>query len=324
MKVIIQIPCFNEEETLGITLSSLPRSLEGIDTIEWMVIDDGSTDRTVAVARDHGVDHIVSFPNNRGLARAFMTGLEACIREGADIIVNIDADNQYAASDIPLLIDPILAGKAEFVVGARPISEIRHFSRTKKFFQKLGSLVVRLASKTDVEDAPSGFRAITRAAAMRLKVFDEYTYTLETLIQAGQKGMAITSVPVRTNAPLRPSRLIKSVPGYIMRSSMTIIRIFMTYKPFKFFAVPGLISFCLGLSLFIRFLYFYFIGRGIGHVQSVIAAALLLGSGFFLMVVGLLADLVSVNRKLIENLDWKIQGMEESMKREKRNRLGPS
>jgi glycosyltransferase involved in cell wall biosynthesis len=324
VKLIIQIPCFNEEETLGITLSGLPKSLEGIDAIEWLVIDDGSTDRTVEVARQHGVDHVVSFPKNRGLARAFMAGLDACVREGADIIVNIDADNQYAASDIPLLIGPILAGRAEFVVGTRPISEMQHFSRTKKIFQKMGSLVVRLASRTDVQDAPSGFRAIKREAAMRLKVFDEYTYTLETLIQAGQKDMAITSVPVRTNKPLRPSRLIKSVPGYIARSSMTIIRIFMTYKPFKFFAVPGLISFCLGLILFLRFLFFYFSGRGSGHVQSVILAALLLGSGFFLMVIGLLADLVSVNRKLLENLDWRVQGMEEYMKEGKEKRRGPS
>lgn len=314
MKLIIQIPCYNEERTLGITLSCLPRKLEGVDTVEWLVINDGSTDRTVEIAKEYGVDHIVSFPNNRGLARAFMAGLDACVKEGADIIVNIDADNQYSVSDMPKLIEPILAGRAEFVVGARPISEIQHFSGAKKFFQKLGSGVVRLASRTNVQDAPSGFRALRRDAAMRLKVFDEYTYTLETVIQAGQKGMAITSVPIRTNETLRPSRLVKSVPDYIMRSSMTIIRIFMTYKPFKFFAVPGLISFCLGLLLFVRFLYFYFFGKGSGHVQSVILAALLLGSGFFLMIVGLLADLISVNRKLLENLDWRMQEMEESLK----------
>jgi glycosyltransferase involved in cell wall biosynthesis len=324
VKLIIQIPCYNEEGTLAITLSGLPKTLEGVDTIEWLVIDDGSTDRTVEVAKEHGVDHIVSFPNNRGLARAFMAGLDACVKEGADIIVNMDADNQYSASDIPRLIDPILAGKAEFVVGTRPISEIQHFSRTKKIFQKLGSRVVRLASRTNVQDAPSGFRAIRRDAAMRLQVFDEYTYTLETVIQAGQKGMAITSVPIRTNETLRSSRLIKSVPEYIMRSSMTIIRIFMTYKPFKFFAVPGVISFCLGMLLFVRFLYFYFYGKGSGHVQSVILAALLLGSGFFLMVVGLLADLMSVNRKLLETLDWRMQEMEEYIREEKGKSQGPS
>lgn len=324
MKLIIQIPCYNEEGTLGVTLSCLPRKLEGVDTVEWLVIDDGSTDRTVDIAKEYGVDHIVSFPNNRGLARAFMAGLDACVKEGADIIVNIDADNQYSVSDMPKLIEPILAGKAEFVVGARPISEIQHFSGAKKFFQKLGSGVVRLASRTNVQDAPSGFRALRRDAAMRLKVFDEYTYTLETVIQAGQKGMAITSVPIRTNETLRPSRLVKSVPDYIMRSSMTIIRIFMTYKPFKFFAVPGLISFCLGLLLFVRFLYFYFFGRGSGHVQSVILAALLLGSGFFLMIVGLLADLISVNRKLLENLDWRMQEMEESLKGKRGKSRGPS
>jgi glycosyltransferase involved in cell wall biosynthesis len=324
VKLIIQIPCYNEEETLAITLSGLPKTLDGVDTIEWLVIDDGSTDRTVEVAREHGVDHIVSFPNNRGLARAFMAGLDACVKEGADIIVNMDADNQYAASDIPRLIAPILEGKAEFVVGTRPISEIQHFSRTKKIFQKLGSRVVRLASRTNVHDAPSGFRAIRRDAAMRLQVFDEYTYTLETVIQAGQKGMAITSVPIRTNETLRPSRLIKSLPEYVMKSSMTIIRIFMTYKPFKFFAVPGSISFCLGTLLFIRFLYFYFYGKGSGHVQSVILAALLLGSGFFLMVVGLLADLMSVNRKLLETLDWRMQEMEEYIMEERGKSRGPS
>ncbi len=317
MKLIIQIPCYNEEETLGLTLACLPRKLEGIEIVEWLLIDDGSTDRTVEIARKHGVDHIVSFPKNRGLAKAFTAGLDACIREGADVIVNVDADNQYSADDIPRLIEPILTGKAEVVVGTRPISEIRHFSGAKKFFQKLGSRVVRLASRTDVQDAPSGFRAIRRDAAMRLNVFDDYTYTLETVIQAGQKGMAITSVPIRTNEPVRPSRLIKSVPDYIIRSSMTIVRIFMTYKPLKFFAVPGVLSFVLGMLLCVRFLYFYFGGRGTGHIQSVILAALLLGNGFFLVVVGLLADLISVNRKLLETLDWRIQEMQEHAKKEK-------
>ena len=312
-KLIIQIPCYNEEAALGITLSSLPREIPGIDVIEWLIIDDGSTDRTVEVARSHGVDHVIHLPRNQGLARAFMSGLEACLKAGADIIVNTDADNQYSADDIPRLVEPILSGKAEIVVGARPIAEIKHFSPIKKILQKLGSWAVRFASKTDIPDAPSGFRAMTREAAMRLNVFNKYTYTLETIIQAGQKDMAITSVPVRTNEELRPSRLVKSIHSYVRRSVLTIIRITMTYKPFEFFAVPGMIAFALGLLLFLRFFYFYFTGDGAGHVQSVILAALLLGTGFFLSVVGLLADLISVNRKLLEKLDWRIQQMEESL-----------
>lgn len=316
-KLIIQIPCYNEEAALGITLSSLPREIPGIDVIEWLIIDDGSTDRTVEVARSHGVDHVIHLPRNQGLARAFMSGLEACLKAGADIIVNTDADNQYCADDIPGLIEPILSGKAEIVVGARPIAEIKHFSPIKKILQKLGSWAVRFASKTDIPDAPSGFRAMTREAAMRLNVFNKYTYTLETIIQAGQKDMAITSVPVRTNEELRPSRLVKSIHSYVRRSVLTIIRITMTYKPFEFFAVPGMIAFALGLLLFLRFFYFYFTGDGAGHVQSVILAALLLGTGFFLSVVGLLADLISVNRKLLEKLDWRIQQMEGSLNEKK-------
>ncbi|GBD97965.1 MAG TPA: glycosyltransferase family 2 protein [Nitrospirae bacterium] len=316
-KLIIQIPCYNEEAALGITLSSLPREIPGIDVIEWLVIDDGSTDRTVEVARSHGVDHVIRLPRNQGLARAFMSGLEACLKDGADIIVNTDADNQYCADDIPGLIEPILSGKAEIVVGARPIAGIKHFSPVKKILQKLGSWAVRFASKTDIPDAPSGFRAMTREAAMRLNVFNKYTYTLETIIQAGQKDMAITSVPVRTNEELRPSRLVKSIQSYIRRSVLTIIRITMTYKPFEFFAVPGMIAFALGLLLSLRFLYLYFTGDGTGHVQSVILAALLLGAGFFLSVVGLLADLISVNRKLLEKLDWRIQQMEGSLNEKK-------
>ena len=224
-KLIIQIPCYNEENTVGTTLAALPRHLPGIDTIEWLVIDDGSRDRTVEVAKDNGVDHIVQFPMNQGLAKAFMAGLEACVKAGADIIVNTDADNQYCADDIPKLIQPILLGKAEIVVGARPIWKTKHFSSTKKLLQQLGSAVVRLASKTNIPDAPSGFRAFSREAALRLNVFNNYTYTLETIIQAGQKGMAITSVPIRTNPVLRPSRLVKSTPTYVVRSLFTILRI---------------------------------------------------------------------------------------------------
>ncbi len=313
MKLIIQIPCYNEEEALPVTLSYLPRELDGISKIERLVIDDGSTDDTVDVAKSHGVDHIIRHTKNLGLARAFSTGLDKCIELGADIIVNTDADNQYCADDIQRLVEPILSGKAEIVIGTRSISDIKHFSTIKKILQRIGSWVVRLASNTDIPDAPSGFRAISRNAAMQLNVFNKYTYTLETIIQAGQKGITIVSVPVRTNKELRPSRLFKSIPGYISRSIMIIIRIFMTYKPFKFFAIPGVVSFVLGFLIGLRFLYFYFTSGGSGHIQSIVLAALLLGIGFFLTVVGLLADLVSVNRKLLEKLDWQIQRIEESL-----------
>lgn len=315
MKLIIQIPCYNEEETIGLSLSALPRTIEGIDAIERLIIDDGSTDRTVETAMAHGVDHVVRLPRNQGLARAFMAGIKECISRGADIIVNMDADNQYAAEDIPQLIEPILAGRSEFVIGARPISEIEHFSLAKRVLQKLGSRAVSIVSNTNVPDATSGFRAMSRNIAMKLRVFDEYTYTLETIIQAGQKGIPVTSVPVRTNKDLRPSRLVKNVPDYVLRSLLTMVRIFMTYRPVRFFAVPGVISFSLGLLLGLRFLFFYFTRGGAGHVQSIILAALLLGIGFFLIVVGLLSDLISVNRRLLEELDAKIQGIEENARR---------
>jgi glycosyltransferase involved in cell wall biosynthesis len=318
MKLIIQIPCYNEEKTLPATLSELPKELDGISKIEWLVIDDGSTDNTVEVAKSHGVDHIVRHTKNLGLARAFSTGLDKCIELGADIIVNTDADNQYCADDIPGLIGPILSGEAEMVVGARSIVDIKHFSTSKKILQRIGSWVVRLASKTDIPDAPSGFRAISRNAAMQLNVFNEYTYTLETIIQAGQKGIVTVSVPIRTNKDLRPSRLVKSIPGYISRSIMIIIRIFMTYKPFKFFAIPGVISFVLGFLSGLRFLYFYFTSGGSGHIQSIILASLLLGIGFFLTVIGLLADLISVNRKLLEKVNWQVQQLEERLNDEEK------
>jgi glycosyltransferase involved in cell wall biosynthesis len=311
MKLIIQIPCYNEEATLGITLSALPRQLPGIDAVEWLVIDDGSTDGSGEVARTHGVDHLVRLPRNGGLARAFMAGIEASLREGADIIVNTDADNQYNAKEIPKLIKPILEGGADIVIGARPIDEIKHFSLTKKFLQRLGSWVVRRASGTDIPDATSGFRALNRNAAMRLNLFNKYSHTLETIIQVGHQGMAVTSVPIITNEELRPSRLVKSIPHYIGSSILTITRIFMTYRPFNFFAIPGVISFSIGMLLSLRFLYFYIAGNGSGHVQSLILAALLLGTGFFLCVVGLLADLISVNRQLLEKMDWRVHRLEE-------------
>ena len=306
MKLIIQIPCYNEASTLPRALAELPREAPGFDVVEWLIIDDGSADATSAVAREHGVDHVVRHTSNLGLARAFMTGLEECIKRGADVIVNTDADNQYDARDIPRLIEPILAGKAELVVGARPIEQIAHFSPVKKALQRAGSAVVRIVSRTSVPDAPSGFRAISRRAAMQLNVFNSYTYTLETIIQAGHKGIPVTSVPVRTNADLRPSRLVRSIPSYVRRSLVTIVRIFMTYKPAPFFGIPGLVALLIGLGLGLRFFVYYLLGAGEGHIQSVILAALLMGTGFFLVVIGLVTDLISVNRKLLSKFDWKL------------------
>lgn len=302
MKLIIQIPCFNEAGTLAIALNALPRDVAGFERVEWLIIDDGSTDETVKVARENGVDHIIRHTRNQGLARGFMSGLEACLRLGADVIVNTDADNQYQAEDIPALTAPILDKSADIVVGARPIETIEHFSPIKKALQKLGSWVVRIASKTDIPDAPSGFRAMSRAAAQRLMVFNDYTYTLETIIQAGQKNMAITSVPIRVNEDLRPSRLVKSIPSYIKRSIITIIRIFIIYRPFRFFAAIGSVLFGLGALLGLRFVSFYLQGNGDGHVQSLILASTLLVMGFQTFMVAFLADLLAANRKLIEEV----------------------
>ena len=312
-KLIIQIPCFNEEATLPATLAALPRVVAGVDVVEWLVIDDGSTDRTIEVARAGGVDHVVQLPRNQGLARAFTAGLAAAVELGADVIVNTDADNQYRADDIPRLVEPILAGRAEIVIGTRPIADMEQYSPVKRALHVVGTWVVQRASRTNIPDAPSGFRALSREAAMRLNVFSDYTYTLETVIQAGQKGMAIVAVPVRTNPPSRPSRLITSIPSYVHRSVVTIVRIFMTYRPLAFFGLPGLVSFALGFLLGLRFLVLWLGGDGQGHVQSVVLAALLMGTGFLLIVTGLLADLVSVNRKLLEKLDWRIQSLEQSL-----------
>lgn len=302
MKLIIQIPCLNEAETLAIAVAELPREVPGFNKVEWLIIDDGSTDDTVQVARDHGVDHVVQHTRNQGLARAFMTGLDACLRLGADVIVNTDADNQYNAADIPLLTAPILAGKADIVIGARPITEIEHFSPVKKLLQRLGSWVVRVASKTDIPDAPSGFRAISREAAGRLMVFSNYTYTLETIIQAGQKNMAITSVPIRVNGDLRPSRLVKSIPAYIKRSIITIVRIFVIYRPFRFFGTIGIMIFLVGFLIGLRFIWKWLEGQGDGHIQSLILASLLMGMGMQTILVAFLADLLAANRKLIEDI----------------------
>lgn len=305
-KLIIQIPCFNEADFLPVCLAELPREVSGFNQVEWLIIDDGSSDATIEVARTHGVDHVVRHAGNKGLARAFMSGLDACLRLGADVIVNTDADNQYCAADIPALTLPILEHQADLVIGARPISAIEHFSPVKKALQRLGSWVVRVASKTDVPDAPSGFRAISRAAAQRMMVFSDYTYTLETIIQAGQKNLSVVSVPIRVNADLRPSRLVKSIPSYIQRSIVTIIRIFIVYRPFRFFGSIGIALFSVGVLIGLRFLWKYVSGDGEGHVQSLILAGALLGMGFQTLLIAFVADLLSANRKLLEDMRVKV------------------
>ena len=320
MKLIIQIPCYNEEATLGVTLSELPRQLPGIDRVEWLIINDGSRDRTIEVARACGVDRIVDLQTNQGLAKAFMAGIEASLRAGADIIVNTDADNQYCAKDIAKLIAPILEGNAEIVIGARPIQKVPHFSPIKKFLQKLGSFVVRLASKTNIPDAPSGFRAMSREAALRLNVFNEYTYTLETIIQAGQRGLVVSSVPIRVNGYLRPSRLVKSITAYIQHSILTIIRIFMTYRPLRFFMMLGSVPFGMGFLLCCRWLLLFWgiIGDDPAkpRVPSLILAAILIIIGFQLWLFGLIADLMGVNRQLLEDIQLRMRRQEFDRKRQ--------
>ncbi len=310
MKLIIQIPCYNEEETLHIAVGDLPKAIDGIDEIEYLIINDGSQDNTVEAARKCGVHHIVGYSKNKGLATAFMTGIDACLRLGADIIVNTDADNQYCGEDIEKLIRPILEGKAEMVIGERPIDNIDDFSPLKKKLQHLGSSVVRMVSGTDVADAPSGFRAYSRETAMKLNVVSRYTYTLETIIQAGNKNVALESVPIRTNPQLRKSRLFKSMRAYIKRSVSTMFRIFLMYRPFKLFATVGSIIFALGGILGCRFLYFYFTGTGDGHIQSLILTAVLLMIGFQTITLGLLADVISANRKLIEDVQYRVRKLD--------------
>jgi glycosyltransferase involved in cell wall biosynthesis len=317
IRVVIQIPCHNEEETLPAVIADLPRSLPGVTDIRFLVINDGSTDRTVEVAQRLGAS-VVSLPRKSGLAKAFLTGIDAALAMDADVIVNTDGDGQYRGADIALLVAPVVARKAELVIGVRPVTEIATFSPVKKLLQRFGSAVTRAASGTDVEDAPSGFRALSREAAMRMHVFNRYTYTVETIIQAGQKGMAIATVPVGVNAPTRPSRLARSMTSYVARQMLTIIRIFMTYRPFVFFAAPGATIFAVGFAIGVRFLFYYFGGDGSGHVQSLLLAVLLLGSGFFLVIVGLLADLISVNRNLLERIDYQVRLLDE------KRRKGPS
>lgn len=310
MKLIIQIPCYNEEETLTVALDALPKHIDGIDTIEYLIINDGSKDATVQVARDWGVHYIVNFRRNKGLARGFLAGLDAALRNGADIIVNTDADNQYNADDIEKLVQPILEGRTDIVIGARPIDQTEHFSPLKKKLQHLGSWTVRKASKTDIPDAPSGFRAYSREAAMRMNVVNEYTYTLETIVQAGRNKIAMESVPIRTNEELRPSRLFHSMFGYVKKSMITILRAFMMYNPLKFFVILGGSIFTVGLLVGIRFLVYFFMGSGTGHIQSLILCSTLLLLGFQTMVIGFLGDLISANRKLMEDIQFRVKKIE--------------
>jgi glycosyltransferase involved in cell wall biosynthesis len=307
LKLVIQIPCFNEEASLPETLAALPRALSGFDSVEWLVVDDGSHDATARVARQHGADHVLRLSAHRGLAQAFAAGIRRAVELGADVIVNTDADNQYLADDIPALVAPILDERAEIVVGARPIERMRHFSLAKRLLQRLGSRVVRRISGARVEDAPSGFRAMTRAAAMRLTITSDFSYTLESLIQAGLQGFAIASVPVRVNSPRRPSRLMRSMRQYVAQSAITIWRIYVAYRPLRFFVLAGLLTFLPGLLLGLRFVFYWAQGAGEGKVQSLILAALLMGAGFFLGTVGVLADLIAVNRKLLEEVRWELR-----------------
>ena len=310
MKLIVQIPCYNEENTLPQTLADIPRVIPGIDLVEILIVDDGSTDRTVAVAREHGVEHIIRNKRNLGLARTFRYGLDACLHAGADIIVNTDGDNQYAGWDIPKLVAPILAGEAEIVIGDRQTADVMHFSASKKLLQSLGSRIVRGLSGIDVPDAVSGFRAISREAAFRINIVSSFSYTTEMVIQAGKKHMTVASVPVETNPKTRESRLFTSIPRFIEHSATTMLRMYAMYQPLRvFFLIGGLLG-LLGAIPIVRFLYFYAIGSGAGHLQSLILGGVLVVLGFIALMIGLVADLISFNRHLIETTLEKVRRIE--------------
>lgn len=312
-KLIIQIPCYNEEATLLTTLNALPDKIPGIESIEVLVINDGSTDASAEIAENWGAS-VVNIKPNKGLANAFRAGISEALKRGADIVVNTDADNQYCADDIAKLIAPILNGEADIVVGARDIFAIKEFSVMKKIFQKAGSAVLRLLSSTKVDDAPSGFRAFSRQAAIKLNIFDNYTYTMETLLQANAKGLKIVSVPVRVNEKLRESRLVKNIFDYIFKSMKTTIRMFIVYRPFRFFITLAYIAAIIGCLLVLRFLYFYILGSGNGHIQSLIFAAVFLISGVQLCIVAIIGDLLSINRKLLEDVQTRLKNLEYNRK----------
>ncbi len=304
MKLIIQIPCFNEEETLLQTLEDLPKEIEGIDVIEYLVINDGSSDKTTAVARDWGVNYIVNFTQNKGLAKGFMAGIDVALENGADIIVNTDADNQYCGSDIPKLIRPILEQRADIVIGERPIDDTEGFSPLKKKLQRIGSWAVRQASNTDIPDAPSGFRAFSREAALRLNVVNDYTYTLETIVQAGREKIPIVSVPISTNEALRPSRLAKTMFAYVRTSMLTILRAYLIYKPLKAFLFISIFPAIPAIVIWIRFMYYFFTAGGAGHIQSLILACTLIIISFVCVMIGILGDTICANRKILQDVQY--------------------
>jgi glycosyltransferase involved in cell wall biosynthesis len=310
MRVIIQIPCYNEEDTLPLTVRDLPVSLPGVDEVQWLVVDDGSTDRSVEVARELGVHHVVQHPRNMKLAQAFLTGLEASLKAGADIIVNTDADNQYRGQDIARLIKPILDGLADIVIGDRGVSTVEHFSPLKRLLQRLGSRVVGLASSSTVPDATSGFRALSREAALRTIVYSEYSYTLETLIQAGSRRMAVAYVPIHVNPQTRKSRLMRNLPEYLVNSTATILRAYTMYRPLRVFLGIGGTMVLMGAAIGVRFLAYYLAGQGMGKVQSLILAAILTIIGFQVCLIGLMADLVGFNRKILEETLYRVRQLE--------------
>lgn len=309
MKLIIQIPCYNEEATLLTALNDLPKSINGISSIQVLVINDGSTDKSAQIAETWGAK-VVNIKTNKGLANAFRTGLQECLKLGADIIVNTDADNQYSANDIEKLIQPVLEGEADIVIGARDIKNIKDFSPLKKILQKLGSAVLRFFSSTKVEDAPSGFRAFSKEAAIKLNIFDNYTYTMETLLQAHVKGLRVASVPINVNPKLRDSKLVKNIFDYVFKSMKTTIRMFIVYRPFRFFASIAALLCIIGLILVGRFGYFYINNDGNGHVQSLIFAAIFLLTSVQLIIIAILGDLQSINRKLLEDIQTRLKNIE--------------
>ena len=307
MKLIIQIPCLNEELTLPKTLKDLPKSIDGISDIEVLVIDDGSSDRTVEVAKEHGVQHILSLTNNKGLAKAFIYGINHALQLGADIVVNTDADNQYFGGDISKLIQPILNKRADIVIGDRQVETIRHFSPFKILLQKLGSWTVRQLSGTTIPDATSGFRAYSKEAALQMNVISDFTYTVETIISAGNKNIAIEHTPVRTNKKLRESRLFPSIHVYLRRSLVTMLKVYSMYRPLKVFTIAGGVTFLVGFMIGCRYLFFFFQGQTEGHIQSLILSAIMLIVGFQIIMMGIAADLISVNRQLLEDIQLRIK-----------------
>ena len=317
MKLIVQIPCYNEEETLAQTVADIPREIDGVDEVEILSIDDGSSDRTVEVAREIGVDHIVRHKKNKGLGRAFRNGIDACLLAGADIIVNTDGDNQYCGADIGKLIEPILKNQVDIVVGDRQLARLPHLSYHRKFLQWLGSTVVRMFAGVQVPDAVSGFRAINRDAALRINIVSLFSYTIEMLVQAGKKQIAVTSVPVRTNPKARESRLFNSIPRFIERSLTTMVRVYAMYQPLRAFFYLATILTVIGLIPIIRFLYFYFAEGGAGHIQSLVLGGVILLMGFVAYLIGMVSDLISFNRQLIELTLEKVRQIELEQHRER-------